>query len=57
MNRAACERAHAWRVGTERQPAGEQVAHLLVPAARMWDDVVHTCRHQRIFCSEDCVDA
>jgi hypothetical protein len=23
----------------------------------MWDDVVHTCRHQRIFCSEDCVSA
>jgi hypothetical protein len=23
---------------------------------RMWDDVVHTCRHQRIFCSEDCVE-
>jgi hypothetical protein len=22
----------------------------------MWDDVVHTCGHQRIFCSEDCVD-
>jgi hypothetical protein len=23
----------------------------------MWDDVVHTCGHQRLFCSEDCVDA
>jgi hypothetical protein len=23
----------------------------------MWDDVVHTCSHQRIFCSETCVDA
>jgi Alkylmercury lyase len=23
----------------------------------MWDDVVHTCRHQRLFCSEDCVSA
>ena len=23
--------------------------------ARMWDDVVYTCRHQRPFCSESCV--
>ena len=22
----------------------------------MWDDVVHTCGHQRIFCDERCVD-
>ena len=24
-------------------------------SARMWDDVVHTCGHQRLFCSEECV--
>jgi hypothetical protein len=53
----ACSRPHAWNVGTERPPDGGQVAHLLVPAARMWDDVVHTCRNQRLFCSADCVDA
>jgi hypothetical protein len=53
----ACSRPHAWNVGTERPPDGDQVAHFLVPAAHMWDDVVHTCRHQRLFCSEDCVDA
>jgi hypothetical protein len=35
---------------------GGQVAHFLVPAAHMWDDVVHTCSHQRIFCSTACVD-
>jgi Alkylmercury lyase len=23
----------------------------------MWDDVVTTCSHQRIFCNENCVDA
>ena len=23
----------------------------------MWDDVVHTCGHQRIFCDDLCVDA
>jgi hypothetical protein len=53
----ACSRPHAWNVGTQRPPDGGQVAHFLVPAAQMWDDVVHTCRHQRLFCSEQCVDA
>jgi Alkylmercury lyase len=53
----ACSHPHAWNVGTERPPDGDQVAHFLVPAAHMWDDVVHTCRHQRLFCSEDCVSA
>lgn len=52
----ACSRPHAWNVGTERPPDGGQVAHFLVPVQRMWNDVVHTCRHQRIFCSEDCVE-
>ena len=42
-------------MGRQRPPDGGQVAHFLVPAARMWDDVVHTCAHQRLFCSEDCV--
>ena len=51
----ACDRAHAWRVNDREPPAGGQVAHFLVPAARMWDDVVYTCGNQRIFCSEDCV--
>jgi alkylmercury lyase-like protein len=53
----ACGRAHAWNVGRDRPPDGDQVAHFLVPAARMWDDVVHTCGHQRLFCSGACVDA
>ncbi|GIH16814.1 organomercurial lyase [Rugosimonospora africana] len=52
----ACSRPHAWNVGTQRPPAGDQIAHFLVPAAHMWDDVVHTCAHQSLFCSEDCVD-
>jgi Alkylmercury lyase len=51
-----CGRAHAWVVNRERPPEGEQVAHFLVPAARMWDDVLHACAHQRLFCSADCVD-
>lgn len=51
----ACGHAHAWTVGPKHPPRGDQVAHFLVPAAHMWDDVVHTCAHQRIFCSSDCV--
>lgn len=52
-----CDAALAWNVGTDAPPDGEQVAHFLVPAARIWDDVVHTCGHQRLFCSPACVDA
>lgn len=51
-----CERALAWDVGTDEAPIGNEVAHFLVPAAHMWDDVVHTCANQRLFCSTDCVD-
>jgi hypothetical protein len=53
----ACDTPHAWQVDDREPPAGTQVAHFLVPAAHMWDDVVHTCGNQRIFCSERCVDA
>ena len=53
----ACARPHGWNVGTSQPPPGDQVAHFLIPAARMWDDVVQTCRHQRIFCDRDCVGA
>ena len=51
----SCAHPHAWSVGTDSPPPGDQVAHFLVPAAHMWDDVVHTCGNQRIFCSRDCV--
>lgn len=53
----ACGSPHAWNVGTAGPPEGDQVAHFLLPAARMWDNVVRTCRNQRIFCSEECIDA
>ena len=53
----ACDTPHSWVVGRDAPPDGEQVAHFLVPAAQMWDDVVHTCRNQRLFCSEDCIDS
>lgn len=52
-----CGRALAWEVGTEGPPAGDEVAHFLVPAADIWDDVVHTCRHQNLFCDTSCVEA
>jgi Alkylmercury lyase len=51
-----CGRALAWVVDREVPPAGEEVAHFLMPAAHMWDDVVHTCGHQRLFCDRSCVD-
>ncbi|MGV9851527.1 organomercurial lyase [Streptomyces sp. NPDC003442] len=42
-------------VGREAPPQGGQVAHFLIPMSRAWDDVVHTCGNQRLFCSTDCV--
>ena len=52
----ACQTPHAWNVGRSAPPSGDQVAHFLTPSARMWDDVVHTCGHQRLFCSVACVE-
>jgi hypothetical protein len=52
----ACGSAHAWDVTSSRAPDGAQVAHFLVPMAQVWDDVIHACENQRIFCSEACVD-
>ncbi|WP_049577846.1 organomercurial lyase [Nonomuraea sp. SBT364] len=51
-----CGAPHAWSVGRAAPPPGDQVAHFLVPVAHMWDDVVRTCSHQRLFCSAGCVD-
>lgn len=53
----ACAAPHAWNLTRSEIPRGGQVAHFLVPASRMWDDVVVTCRNQRIFCDEACVEA
>lgn len=53
----ACDAPHAWNVGRGGPPNGDQVAHFLTPTSRMWDDVVHTCGNQRIFCSERCVES
>jgi Alkylmercury lyase len=52
----ACDCALAWVVGRSAPPVGEQVAHFLTPVDRIWDDVVHACGNQRLFCSPDCVE-
>lgn len=52
-----CGTALAWNVSRRSAPRGDEVAHFLVPAAHMWDDVIHTCANQRLFCGERCVDA
>ena len=51
-----CDRPLAWVVGRDAPPPGDEVAHFLVPVPHIWDDVVHTCAHQRLFCDERCVD-
>ena len=53
----ACATPHAWVVTNEAPPAGDQVAHFLVPAAEIWPDAAHACENQLIVCSESCVDA
>ncbi len=52
-----CKNALAWNVNRKTAPKGSEIAHFLVPVANMWDDVVHTCGNQRIFCSEACLDS
>jgi hypothetical protein len=51
----ACGTTHSWTVTRDGPPAGTQVAHFLTPMAHVWDDVVHACENQRIFCDETCV--
>lgn len=52
----ACQRALAWRVDTSAPPTGPERAHFLVPTSRMWDDVIHTCSNQLLFCDDACID-
>lgn len=53
----SCAAALAWNVDRHAPPRGPACAHFLVPVERMWSDVVHTCRNQRLFCTEACVEA
>ena len=50
-----CGDALAWVVDRHRPPSGAEVAHFLTPTRQIWDDVVHACRHQQLFCSDRCV--
>jgi hypothetical protein len=52
----ACATPHAWTVTNQRPPAGNQVAHFLIPTDRIWPDAAHACANQLIFCSPNCVD-
>jgi len=52
----SCGTPHSWLVTDDRPPEGQQVAHFLTPVAHVWGDVIHACEHQRIFCSEACVE-
>ena len=52
-----CGQPQAWVVNRRRPPTSNWLAHFLVPAAHVWNDVVHTCGNQRLFCSEDCIAA
>jgi hypothetical protein len=51
-----CRRPLAWVVGRDEPPPGDEVAHFLVPVQRIWNDVVHSCANQRLFCGPGCVD-
>ncbi len=51
-----CDAALSWVVDRAAPPTGDEVAHFLLPMARVWDDVVLACGNQRLFCSPDCVD-
>lgn len=53
----ACAKPLAWVIDRSAPPTGPGIAHFLVPAEHIWDDVVHTCGNQRIFCDADCVEA
>ncbi len=53
----ACDAALAWVIARDAPPPGDELAHFLVPTAHMWDNVVHTCGNQRLFCSRGCVEA
>lgn len=52
-----CDAALAWVVRRDVPPDGGELAHFLVPVARVWDDVVSTCANQRLFCGRACIDA
>jgi Alkylmercury lyase len=51
-----CDTPLAWVVNRDEPPTGDEIAHFLVPVAKIWDDVIHTCSNQRLFCGNPCID-
>jgi hypothetical protein len=55
-----CGRPLALDVAPDAPPQGpaatDLVAHFLVPVRHIWDDVVHTCSNQLLFCSRSHVE-
>ncbi len=52
-----CAKPQAWVVNRHGPPTSDWLAHFLVPTAHVWDDVVHSCNNQRLFCSEECISS
>lgn len=52
----SCDRALSWRIDSSIGPTGSEIAHFLIPTAHMWDDVIHTCSNQLLFCDDACID-
>jgi hypothetical protein len=52
-----CRKAHAWNIARSEPPQGDQIVHFATPMPHVWNDVVHTCQHQRIYCNHDCLDS
>ncbi|WP_156250651.1 organomercurial lyase [Pseudactinotalea terrae] len=53
----ACSAPLAWNVSRDAPPDGPGIAHFAVPMAQAWDDVVHTCSQQQVYCGPQCVAA
>ena len=55
-----CGRPFALDVAPDAPPQGlaetDLVAHFLVPVRHIWDDVVHACSNQLLFCSRSHVE-
>lgn len=50
-----CSSPLAWNVSRQSPPLGPGIAHFVIPMSQAWDDVIHTCENQRIYCSRGCV--
>jgi hypothetical protein len=51
-----CRSPHAWNINRNEPPRGDQAVYFATPMAKAWEDVIHTCSNQRIFCDNRCID-